>query len=243
MTGPTPAAPSSTPTLVLVHGAWHGSWCWSQVVEQLDAHGRPSATVDLPSSGHDPAALGGLHDDVASVRAVLDGITGPKVLVGHSYGGLPVSAAAAGRDDVVGVVYVCAFVLDEGDTLLGAAGGEPPAFWVLSDDGASITASDPVAVFYADCDPAVAERAVARLGHQSWSSVTTPLPPTAHRAVPTTYVVADLDGALPAVVQEAMAEGRVDHVVHVDSAHSPFLSRPTELTRHLLDAVAGVAGA
>jgi pimeloyl-ACP methyl ester carboxylesterase len=234
------AAPPSTPTLVLVHGAWHGPWCWAEVQAQLAAHDQPSATVDLPSSGPDPAALGGLHDDITEVRRVLDGIAGPKVLVGHSYGGLPVSAAAAGRDDVVGVVYVCAFVLDEGATLLAAAGGEPPAFWDIAPDGASMRAADPVATFYGDCDPDVAERAVAQLGLQSWSSVTTPLPPTAHRAVPTTYVVGDQDPGIPPFVQEAMAEGRVDHVVHVDSAHSPFLSRPTELTRHLLDAVAAV---
>lgn len=229
MTAPT------TPTVVLVHGAWHGSWCWDEVVQRLDAAGQPSATVDLPSSGPDPTALGGLHDDVAEVRRVLDGIAGPKVLVGHSYGGLPVAAAATGRDDLAAVVYVCAFVLDEGGTLLGAAGGEPPAFWDIAADGASMRASDPVAVFYGDCDPEVAERAAARLGHQSWSSVTTPMPATAHRAVPTTYVVADADNGIPAFVQEAMAEGRVDRLVHVDSAHSPFLSRPDELTGHLLD--------
>jgi pimeloyl-ACP methyl ester carboxylesterase len=231
----------TTPTVVLVHGAWHGPWCWAGVVQRLEDAGKASALVDLPSSGPDPAALGGLHDDIAEVRRVLDGIDGPKVLVGHSYGGLPVAAAAAGRDDVVAVVYVCAFVLDEGATLLGAAGGEPPVFWDVSADGASMRASDPVAVFYGDCPSDVAERAAAHLGHQSWSSVTTPMPATAHRAVPTTYVVADADAGIPAFVQEAMAEGRVDHVVHVDSAHSPFLSRPDELTRHLLDVVDGVA--
>ena len=228
-----------TPTLVLVHGAWHGSWCWSTVVDELAAQGQATATVDLPSSGRDAAALGGLADDIAAVGAVLDAVEGPKVLVGHSYGGLPVSAAAVGRDDVVGVVYVCAFVLDEGTTLLQAAGGTPPPFWDISADGTHMAAADPVAVFYGDCDPAVAAAAAAQLGFQSMSSVTTPLPATAHRAVPTTYVVADLDTGIPPFVQEAMAEGRVDHVVHVDSAHSPFLSRPRELGRLLLDAVAG----
>ena len=77
-------------TVVLVHGAWHGSWCWAPVVSRLDAAGRRSVTVDLPSVSSTAATL---PDDVACVRAVLDALDGDALLVGHSYGGVVVTDA------------------------------------------------------------------------------------------------------------------------------------------------------
>jgi pimeloyl-ACP methyl ester carboxylesterase len=215
--------------VVLVHGAWHGSWCWDEVVPLLTGRGLQVRAVDLPSSGPDVDALGTLADDVATVRAALDEVGGPTVLVGHSYGGLPVTEAAAGRDDVAHLVYVCAFVLDVGVSLMDAAGGEPVPWWRISPDGRWMTPDGPESVFYSDCDPATAAAAAARLTPQSMSSCTTPLQAVGWASTPSTYVVADRDTALPAAVQEAMAAGRTRDVRHVDSAHSPFLSRPREL--------------
>ena len=229
------AEPAALPTIVLVHGAWHGSWAWEQVVPLLTERGFPVRTVDLPSTGPDVGALGGLADDVETVRAALDDVAGPSVLVGHSYGGLPITEASAGRDDVVRLVYVCAFLLDVGVSLLDAAGGEPPAFWQVSEDGRWMTAGQPEQVFYPDCAPDVTAAAVARLTPQSMSSCTTPLRAAGWSTIPATYVVADADGALPAAVQEAMAAGRTDDVRHIDSAHSPFFVRPRELADILIE--------
>jgi pimeloyl-ACP methyl ester carboxylesterase len=227
------------PTVLLVHGAWHGSWCWEQVVPLLTDQGLPVRTVDLPSTGPDVDALGDLADDVAVVTAALDEIAGPAVLVGHSYGGLPITEAAAGRGDVVHLVYVCAFLLDAGVSLLDAAGGQPMSWWRISPDGRSITPDRPGSVFYGDCDPREAAAAAARLTPQSMSSCTTPLRAAGWADVPATYVVADRDPELPAAVQEAMAAGRARDLRHIDSAHSPFLSRPRELA----DIIAGIARA
>jgi pimeloyl-ACP methyl ester carboxylesterase len=223
--------PASTPSpvIVLVHGAWHGSWCWAKVVPLLEEHGLTVRTVDLPSTGTDVGALGGLDDDVAALTAVLDELPGPKILVGHSYGGLPITEAGAGRDDIAHLVYVCAFMLDVGQSLLDAAGGQPMSWWQVSEDGRSITPGRPESVFYSDCDPEEAAAAAARLTPQSMSSCTTPLGAAAWQTVPATYVVADRDPELPQAVQEMMAGGKARQLRHIDSAHSPFLSRPEEL--------------
>ena len=227
------------PTIVLVHGAWHGPWSWDQVLPLLTEQGFAVRTVDLPSSGPDVDALGDLADDVAAVSAVLDDVAGPKILVGHSYGGLPITEASAGRDDVVRLVYVCAFLLDVGASLLDAAGGEPPAFWQVSADGRWMTADQPEQVFYGDCPPDVTAAAVARLTPQSMSSCTTPLRAAGWATLPATYVVADADAGLPAAVQEMMAAGRAEDVRHIDSAHSPFFARPRELADILIEVSSG----
>jgi pimeloyl-ACP methyl ester carboxylesterase len=229
-----PAATLS-PVVVLVHGAWHGSWCWAKVVPLLEEQGLTVRTVDLPSSGPDVDGLGSLDDDVTALTSVLDEVPGPKVLVGHSYGGLPISEAGAGRDDVVHLVYVCAFMLDVGQSLLDAAGGQPMSWWQVSDDGRSITPNRPESVFYSDCSPEEAAAAVAQLTPQSMSSCTTPLSAAAWQTVPATYVVADRDPELPQAVQEMMATGKARELRHLDSAHSPFLSRPEELAALITD--------
>ncbi|MGY1750145.1 alpha/beta fold hydrolase [Modestobacter sp. SYSU DS0511] len=235
-----PAQTSPSPTVVLVHGAWHGSWCWEKVVPLLEQQGLAVRTVDLPSTGPDVDALGSLDDDVATLTAVLDEVPGPKVLVGHSYGGLPITEAGAGRDDIAHLVYVCAFMLGVGESLLDAAGGQPMSWWQVSEDGRSITAGRPESVFYDDCDPEEAAAAVARLTPQSMSSCTTPLRVAAWETVPSTYVVADADPELPQAVQEMMAAGKAGQVRHIDSAHSPFFSRPAELTALLVEVARAV---
>lgn len=225
------------PTLVLVHGAWHGSWSWDKVVPLLTHQGFRVQTVDLPSTGPDVDALGDLTDDVRTLTSVLDEVPGRKVLVGHSYGGLPITEASSGREDVVHLVYVCAFMLDEGVSLFDAAGGQVPELWQVSEDGRSITPNEPQRAFYSDCDPDEAAAAEARLTPHSMSSCTQPLKGAGWETVAATYVVADIDAVVPAAVQEMMAEGRARQVRHIDSAHSPFLSRPSELAGILAEVV------
>src|SRR5207237_2474704 len=83
--------------LPLIHGAWQGPWVWDEVRRYLDFARIASATVALPSVGEDTGKLGGLADDVAAVSAVLDELSGPFVLVGHSYSGVPGTEVAAAR--------------------------------------------------------------------------------------------------------------------------------------------------
>jgi pimeloyl-ACP methyl ester carboxylesterase len=81
MTGKTIATP------VLVHGAWHGAWCWERAAVALAADGINAVAIDLPGHGNDPGPMGDLHGDAAHAAAVLDALGGPVVLAGHAYGG------------------------------------------------------------------------------------------------------------------------------------------------------------
>ena len=115
------AGSGDRPTIVLVHGAFSGPTAWDDVVARLHRDGYPTLTPALD--------LHGVAGDVATVRSALDSVSGPKILVGHSYGGFVVSNASAGRTDVKALVFTAAFVPDAGETIndLGA-GYTPPAF-------------------------------------------------------------------------------------------------------------------
>jgi pimeloyl-ACP methyl ester carboxylesterase len=131
---------------VLVHGAWSGPWVWDEVRRYLGLARIASVTVALPSVGEDTGKLGGLHDDAAGISAVLDELSGPFVLVGHSYSGVPVTEVAATREDVTHVVYMCGFAMPVGTSMLDALGGQPPEWWIFGEDGESIMPDNPRAI-------------------------------------------------------------------------------------------------
>lgn len=214
------------PTLLLVHGAWHGVWAWRRLVEELgDLDVR---TVSLPSVGPDRAALGDLRTDAEAVRAAVAVVDGPVVVCAHSYGGVPVTEALAGMPNVVGLVYLCAFQIDVGESVLSAVGGGPPSWWDVHRTEGYVDPLRPFEVFYADVRPHTARGAVARLGHQALAAFEQPLTRAAWRTIPSTYVVCERDAAVPVVAQELMA-ARADRVLRIPTSHSPFLSRPAQL--------------
>jgi pimeloyl-ACP methyl ester carboxylesterase len=214
---------------VLVHGAWGGSWCWERVVPLLEQAGLAVRTVDLPSVGAPAGDPAGLSDDAAAVIAVLDAVDGPVVLCGHSYGGMVVTQAAAGRTDVSHLVYVCAFMPDAGDSLFSITGG--PAPWIeLLEDGRTIPKREHrETVSYADCDPETRAAAVARLRPQVTGPFGGEVAVAAWRAIPSTYVVCAQDESLPVELQRDVFAPRAAHVVELASSHSPFFSQPERL--------------
>ena len=215
-----------------MHGAWHGAWAYDLLLPHLESAGLRARTVDLPSAG----SRDGLDADAAAVRAALAQSPGPTVLVGHSYGGVVITEAAGGTDDVAGLVYLCAFLLDEGESLLGALQGQVPD-WIEVDEAAGTSrAHRPHEVFYGDCPPEAAQAAADRLVPQSLASFAMPQTTTPWRTLPSTYVVCTQDKALPPPAQEAMS-ARAGTVVRLDRSHSPFLSAPDELARVLSDCV------
>jgi hypothetical protein len=144
-----------------------------------DGRGRPAQRRG-PCRG-----LGDLEADTAEVRRAVDAVDGPVVLVAHSYGGLPVTAAAVGAPNVAHIAYVTAFLLDEGDTLLGLFGGSEPDWFIPGDEGATVFPDRPEEVFYNDCPPDVAAAATRRLVPHARSVFTDALHGTAWRDVPT----------------------------------------------------------
>lgn len=233
----------SEPTVVLVHGAWHGAWCWAALQAELDLRGIPSLALDLPGHGGSTEELGGLHTDSGHVVKALDRIGGPAILVGHSYGGAVITEAGAAAQNVAHLVYVAAYCIDEGESAGGKAASLPPATTRLgtagsmSPDGLSVVIDrdQAAACFYHRCPEPVARANSARLGPQLLASVSEPAQGAAWRSIPSTYVICLDDQALHPDHQRIMAE-QCGSTVSIDTDHSPFASATKE-TADIITAV------
>lgn len=238
------ADPRSPATVVLVHGAFHGAWCWERVVPLLEARGVPVVAIDLPGHGGDRAAPGDLYSHADALHAVLEGLDGPVVVVGHSYGGAVISDGASGVPAVAHLVYLAALVADAGETVAavmpgavadgedvsqvsGAMGADADGFLVIDPQRAG-------SAFYADCSPEDVEFAVARLSPQNPATFAQPLRAAAWRTVPSTYVVCSEDRAVSVAFQRALATRTTDRV-EMSTSHSPFFSAPKVLADLLAD--------
>ena len=233
--------------VVLVHGAWHGAWCWSALQAELDRRGVPSIAIDLPGHGASTAPLTDLHGDARCVVETLEvlrkrGVDDP-VLVGHSYGGAVVTQAAAWHTAVAHLVYVAAFALNDGESVMSALFSFPPASVGLQsamigrDDGTSVL--NPMAAkaaLYGDCDPVAADAALARLSPQPGATMTQAVVGAPRERIASTYVLCSRDDSVHPDHQSTMAT-RCDETVRLDTDHSPFLS----MTRATADILEGIA--
>jgi pimeloyl-ACP methyl ester carboxylesterase len=237
-------------TVVLVHGAFHGAWCWDSVVTRLEAARVPVIAVDLPGHGADGGAPADLHTHADWLCAFLRTLDGPLVVVGHSYGGAVISDGAAEVPGVAHLVYLCAIVADAGETMSTVMPGAVPPEETLSQVPAAMLADadgnlvldreSAAAVFYADCDPGDVEFALARLGPQNPATFGQPVRAAAWRTVPSTYVVCSDDRAVSVGFQRAMATRTSDRV-EMATSHSPFLSAP-DAVADLFARIARAAG-
>jgi pimeloyl-ACP methyl ester carboxylesterase len=238
-------------TVVLVHGAWHGAWCWSKVVPLLEAEGIPVVAVDLPGHGDRPGPPGDLYDAAAHVRAVLDEIDGPAVVCGHSYGGAVITQATAERPDVTQLVYLAALMPDVGESCGSTLPGVEVAGWdesvltvegaiVLGDDGTNTVEPEAaVAALYADCSEDDVEFALSHLCAQSVASLGQPLTEAGWHDIPATYVICTEDRAVVPAFQRAMATARATTVVELPTSHSPFFSQPEAVAELLAQLARG----
>ena len=198
--------PATKPTIVLVHGAWAGPAGWDQVVRELRKHNYTTVTPTL-----DLMTVAG---DVATVRATLDGISGDKILVGHSYGGFVISGASAGRSDVLGLVYTAAFVPDEGDSIISLGEGYvPPAVLPhLAFTGEFFNSPSYIAppffhsTFAADLSPEQANAMNAEQRPANAPLLGTPSGPVGWHTLPSWYAMSGQDLVIDPALQEFMAE-------------------------------------
>jgi pimeloyl-ACP methyl ester carboxylesterase len=223
------------PTIVLVHGAWADASSWTGVIERLQRDGHTVAAI--------PNTLRSVAKDAAYVRAYLDTLTGPIVLVAHSYGGFVITNAATGQPNVKALVYVDAFIPDEGE-VAGA---------LLGPDSALATAvSDPTSLFklvpYPDAPPGIvdtymlpdvvtakfaqdltAEQAAVIAATQRPASLATigePSGPPAWKEIPAWAVIGTEDRIIPPAAQRAMAEHAGAEIVEVIASHVSMVSQP-----------------
>ena len=231
--------------IIFVHGAlvFDGAWWWHRMVGPLAALGFDTRAVELPSCVAPPVPpsedLGDMHADADAVRAVIDEESGPVVLVGHSYGGMVMTDAAAGRQNVEHLVYVTSVMPDAGETMADF-GGEPGP-WMAPDaeDGTmGIKAGLMPAAFMQDCDEGAVAGALERLTRQPLAVFGQAPRAVAWREKPSTYVVCAGDRATLPGAQRGFAK-RAGRVVELPTGHHPMLSRPELLAREISEVIPG----
>lgn len=232
-------------TYVLVHGAWHGGWCWRHIVPLLRARGHTVHAPDLPGHGDDPAPPSAqtLDSYAQRISATVSSCRGDVALVGHSVGGLVISAVAEARPERVRrLVYVSGLLPRDGDSLVRICSVDPDnplnAARVRTPDGKCVTV-DPERVreiFYADCPAEDLAFAKARLGPEALSVMfqTVHVTPERFGRVPRAYIHCSRDVALPLFVQEQMvAASPCETVLTLPTGHSPFFAAPERLAAQL----------
>jgi pimeloyl-ACP methyl ester carboxylesterase len=228
---------NARPNIVLVHGAWADGSCWSAVIERLQADGYHVTAPQFPESS--------LAADVARLRQVLALQDGPTIVVGHSYGGQIMTALGTDAPNVFGLVYIAAFGLDEGESLgaLLAQGPVTPALahqftdpqgfvWLSEDDFVNHFAADvdPVKakVMYAVQQPLAAAAFGDVMGVPAW------------KALPTWYLVAEDDQALPPDAERQFAARMGATTVEIPSSHVAMVSHPDDVAQLIQTAAKAV---
>ncbi len=235
------------PTVVLVHGAFADGSSWAGVVSALQDAG---VKVQAPAN-----PLRGLTADSAYVASVVSQIPGPVLLVGHSYGGAVISNAAPQAANVVGLVYVAAFLPDEGETLQGIAEQATdsllgPALRPVqypngsADEPGTEFYVDPAsfpAVFAADlpADQAVilanSQRPVSALAFGDVSG------PVGWKSLPSWAVISPSDLAIGPATERFMAERAGAEIVEIDGSHVVMISHAQSVADVILTAVAATS--
>ncbi|SCF84882.1 alpha/beta fold hydrolase [Streptomyces sp. Ncost-T10-10d] len=236
---------TAAPTIILIHGAFADASSWSAVVERLQQQGHRVLAPALP--------LRGLASDSAYIRSVLDSVTGPIVLVGHSYGGAVISQAAADAPQVKALVYIAAFVPDIGESALqltdkfpGSTLGQATAtqYYPLPDGGQGeelVIKKDLFRKQFAAGVPRTTAQVMAA-GQRpiTLAALQEPATAAAWKRIPSWYLVATEDRNIPPAAERWMAERSRSRTVTVRAPHAAAVSDPGPVTGLILRAVRSV---
>ena len=238
----TSTPPESQKTVILVHGAFHGAWCWEYVAEGLARRGVAVLSVDLPGRGENSKPLGGLDEDAQEVREAIESCPGSVILCGHSYGGSVITEATDAAGKVEHLVYLAAGVPDVGESLLELFPEVhetefAEAIRPCGPDRVDMNPESAARIFYEDCEEETATWAVSQMGEQILHTLTSPVSRAPWRTLDSTYVICTQDRVLPLVAQQRLAK-RCHRSVVWDSSHSPMLSQPERVVSLLADLVA-----
>lgn len=228
--------------ILLVHGAWHGAWCWSRVIPRIEAKGRKVLAIDLPGLGDDPTdpKLVTMQSWTDRIVTALEDLGEAAIVVGHSLGGAAITAAAEEAPDRISkLVYLCAFVPRNGESVADLAQtfalSERSAIRTeASEDGAAtaVTSACIVSAFYEGCSMADVVYARAHLRPVPNGPIQAKLSLSENREgrVSKVYIECTRDQSIPLDMQRAMAASAPCFQTHsLDSSHSPFFSMPEAL--------------
>jgi pimeloyl-ACP methyl ester carboxylesterase len=231
---------TALPNIVLVHGAWANGSSWNAVIEQLQADGY---RVTAPAF-----SLTRLADDVDRLRQILGRQNGPTLVAGHSYGGQIITALGTDAPNVVGLVYIAAFGLDEGESI-GALLEQAPAGPALAhldvdpNGFAWIPEDDFLNHFAADVDPVMAKVMFAVQQPLHWSALGEVIGVPAWKSLPSWFLIADGDQAIPPDAQRQFAPRMGATTVEVSTNHVAMVSHPDEVLQLITTAAEAVAAA
>ncbi|MFQ5913929.1 MAG: alpha/beta fold hydrolase [Nitrospinota bacterium] len=232
-------------TYVLIHGSWHGGWCWEKVVPLLEREGHEVEAPDLPGHGEDktPNSQISLQTYSDCVCQILDAQSEPVVLVGHSRGGIIISQAAESRPDKIKtLVYLTAFLLRNGESMRQVARGDKESFLqpnlIIDESQGYTVVKDEVIkeALYADCSDEDVARAKSLLVPEPNAPTETPLRLSEENfgRVRRIYIECLRDRAVSPSLQRQMYTALpCRRVISMDASHSPFFSAPEELVTHL----------
>lgn len=222
---------------LLIHGSCHGAWCWRDLIPALQALGHEVEVIDLPGNGDDRTPLSEVTLE-GSARAILAASTPETIILGHSWGGYPISAAAEiNPQSMRGLIYLCAYVPNSGLSMVEMRKRAPrqPLMDAVqrseTGDCYTIDPSRQEQLFYHDCPPAAVEFARARLCPQATRPQSEPLLTGANFArVPKAYIRCLQDQTISPEYQREMTQYWPSGAVHeMNTSHSPFFAAPQDL--------------
>ena len=231
---------TALPNIVLVHGAWANGSSWNAVIEHLQADGY---SVTAPAF-----SLTSLADDVARLRQVLGRQNGPILVAGHSYGGQIITALSTETPNVSGLVYIAAFGLDDGESIGALLEHGPPtpalAHLDVDDKGfAWLPEDDFINHFAADVDPVTAKVMFAVQQPLHWSALGEVMGVPAWKSLPSWFLIADGDQAIPPDAQRQFAPRMGATTVEVSTNHVAMVSHPDEVLQLITTAAETVPAA
>lgn len=238
--------PDPKPTVVLVHGAFADGSSWDAVTKRLQRHGFPVIVAANP--------LRSLSGDAAMLASLLASIEGPIILVGHSYGGMVMTNAAAGNENVKALVYIAAFAPAPGETTFGLAGlflgselptAIHPVPFMLPDGSTGVDAYIALDMFHSVFAPDVpAKQAAVMAAQQRPATLLSGEEPSiaaAWETIPAWYMVATEDKVIPPDAQRFMAERAGAHTVELPGSHVIMVSKPGPVVDLIREAAIAVS--
>ena len=224
---------TSNLNIILVHGAWADGSSWEGVIPYLQKEGYNVTAPQFPLNSHE--------DNISRLREVLDLQTGPTLIVGHSYGGQIMTGLGADIPNVAGLVYIAAFGLDKGESLgaLLSQGSSSQALAHLNIDDrgfAWIPQKDFVEHFAADVDSVKANVMYAVQQPISAAAFEDVMDTPAWKSLPSWYLVATKDQAIPPDAQRLMAQRMGANISSIESSHVPMVSHPEKVAQLIMNA-------